>query len=141
VILVAEQQRHTSGVSNGAINRELTILKRMFNLAIQGGKLLHEPHVPLLREDNTRVGFFEPEQFSNVQAHLPEALRPVIESAYITGWRIASEILPLQWRQVDLRGGEIRLDAGTTKNREGRIFPMTDDLRGSSSSNTPSTCD
>ena len=60
---------------------------------------------------------------------MPAPLQPVVEFAYITGWRIASEVLPLQWRQVDLVGGEVRLDAGTTKNREGRIFPITDDLR------------
>jgi integrase len=64
-----------------------------------------------------------------VQAHLPSALQPVIEFAYITGWRIASEVLPLEWRQVDLRAGEVRLDVGTTKNGEGRVFPLTDDLR------------
>jgi integrase len=45
------------------------------------------------------------------------------------GWRIASEVLPLERRQVDLRAGEVRLDAGTTKNREGRVFRMTRDLR------------
>ncbi|MDP3719866.1 MAG: tyrosine-type recombinase/integrase [Acidobacteriota bacterium] len=126
---VPEQQRTIERVSNGEINRELTILKRVFSLAVQSGKLLHKPYVPLLREDNTRTGFFEPEQYASVQAHLPPALRPVIEFAYITGWRIDSEVLPLQWRQVDFRAGEIRLDAGTTKNREGRVFPMTDDLR------------
>lgn len=38
-------------------------------------------------------------------------------------------MLPIEWRQVDFQGGEIRLDAGTTKNGEGRVFPMTDDLR------------
>ena len=31
--------------------------------------------------------------------------------------------------QVDFAGGEIRLDSGRTKNREARVFPMTDDLR------------
>ena len=30
---------------------------------------------------------------------------------------------------MDFDGGEVRLDAGTTKNREGRVFPLTDDLR------------
>lgn len=30
---------------------------------------------------------------------------------------------------MDFNGGEIRLDAGTTKNGEGRVFPMTTDLR------------
>jgi integrase len=104
------------------------LIRRALLGAIQSGKL-HKPHVPLLREDNVRIGFFEPEQYVAVQSHLPAALRPVVEFAYITGWRIDSEVLPLEWRQVDLRAGEVRLDAGTTKNREGRVFPLTDDLR------------
>ena len=92
---VAEQRRAITRVSNGEINRELTILKRIFSLAMQAGKLLHKPHIPLLRENNTRTGFFEPEQFTSVQAHLPAALQPIVEFAYIPGWRIASEVLPL----------------------------------------------
>lgn len=60
---------------------------------------------------------------------MPEAIRPVITLAYITGWRIASEVLPLEWRPVDFNADEVRLDPGTTKNREGRVFPMTADLR------------
>jgi integrase len=53
----------------------------------------------------------------------------VIEFAYSTGWRIESEVLPLEWRRVDFNnGGEIRLEPGTTKNGDGRVFPMTDDL-------------
>lgn len=103
-------------------------MKRMFSLAMQAGKLLHKPHIPLLREDNTRTGFFELDQFRSVLAHLPEEIQPIVSFAYITGWRIASEILPLQWRQVDFKAGEVRLDAGTTKNNEGRVFVMTDDL-------------
>jgi integrase len=126
---VCEQRRTISGASNAEINRELTILKRIFTLAIQAGKLLHRPHIPLLREHNVRTGFFEPDQFASVLAHLPAALRPPIEFAYITGWRIDSEVLPLEWRQVDLAAGEIRLDPGQTKNGEGRTFPLTDDLR------------
>jgi hypothetical protein len=39
-----EQRRTITGVSNAEINRELTALKRMFNLAIQAGKLLQRPH-------------------------------------------------------------------------------------------------
>ncbi|NOT28531.1 MAG: site-specific integrase [Acidobacteria bacterium] len=126
---VPEQRRTVAGVSNGEINRELTALKRMFNLAIQAGKLLQKPHVPLLKEDNVRVGFFERDQFLSVLQHLPEPVRPVATFAYITGWRIDSEVLPLEWRQVDFGAGEVRLDPGTTKNGEGRTFPMTRDLR------------
>jgi hypothetical protein len=32
---------------------------------------------------------------------LPEAVRPVVSFAYVTGWRVNGEILPLQWCQVD----------------------------------------
>jgi integrase len=65
----------------------------------------------------------------SVLRHLSVEIQPVIEFAYLTGWRIASEVLPLEWRQVDFDGGEVRLDAGTTKNGEGRVFPLTAELR------------
>ncbi|MGQ0736573.1 MAG: tyrosine-type recombinase/integrase [Acidobacteriota bacterium] len=126
---VPEQRRTIAGVSNAEINRELTALKRMFNLAIQAGKLLQKPHIPFLKEDNVRVGFFEREQFLAVLAHLPEPVRPAATFAYLTGWRIDSEVLSLEWRQVDFGAGEVRLDPGKTKNGEGRTFPMTRELR------------
>jgi integrase len=51
-----------------------------------------------------------------------------VEFGYITGWRIPSEVLKLQWRQVDLEARVVRLDSHTTKNDEGRTFPFTDAL-------------
>ena len=130
VRVVGESQwRREKLVSAGEINRELTALKRMFNLARQANKLLIVPYIPLLREHNVRTGFFEPDQFRSVLKHLPDYLRPVATFAYITGWRVPSEVLPLQWRQVDFSAGEMRLDPGTTKNDDGRVFPMTGELR------------
>ena len=40
-------------------------------------------------------------------------------------------MLPLEWRQVDFEAGTVRLDAGTTKNDEGRVFVfgLIDELR------------
>lgn len=87
------------------INRELTVLKRMFSLAIQAGKLVHKPHFPMLRENNVRAGFFEREQNLSVQKHLPTSMQPVVTFAYVTGWRINSEVLPLQWRQLEMEVG------------------------------------
>ena len=49
--------------------------------------------------------------------------------SHLTGWRMHSEVLPLQWRQIDSDAGTVRLDAGTTKNGEGRVFPFTVELR------------
>lgn len=126
---VPEQRRTITGVSNAEINRELTALKRMFNLAIQAGKLIQKPHIPFLKEHNVRVGFFERDQFVAVVQRLPKAVRPAATFAYLTGWRIDSEVLSLEWRQVDFNAGEVRLDPGRTKNGEGRTFPMTRELR------------
>jgi integrase len=59
-----------------------------------------------------------------VRAGLPEPLRNVVTFAYLTGWRVPSEVLPLTWDRVDFRAGVVRLDVRTTKNDAGRIFPF-----------------
>lgn len=46
----------------------------------------------------------------------------MVQLAYITGWRIPSEVLRLQWRHVDFEARVLRLDPHTTKNDEGRTF-------------------
>jgi len=38
-------------------------------------------------------------------------------------------VFPLTWAQVDFRAGVVRLEPGTTKNGEGRVFHMTPELR------------
>jgi integrase len=40
-----------------------------------------------------------------------------------------SEVLTLEWKNVDFKTGEVRLQAGATKNGDGRVFPMSADLR------------
>ena len=109
------------------LKRELTTLK--FSLAIQADKLYRKPHIPLLEENNVRRGFFDEEQVTHVVAHLPDPLDGIVRFAFITGWRIPSEVLPLEWRHVDFNVGQVRLDAGTTTNGEGRVIPMTRELR------------
>lgn len=86
---------------------------------MQAGKLIACPFIPLLNEHNVRTGFFEPQQSARVQRHLPPHMRGIAAFAFVTGWRTPSEILPLEWRQVDLKQGEVRLDAGATKTERG----------------------
>jgi integrase len=115
-------QRQEDGYANATINRELAALKRMFTLAIQAGKLIHRPHIPMLEERNVRHGFFERAQFEAVRNRLPPTYQAIVTLAYYTGWRINSELLPLEWHQIDRKAGVIRLEPGTTKNRDGRVF-------------------
>lgn len=123
-------ERRACGAANATINRELAALKRAYSIACKATKILAKPYIPMLTENNVRTGFFERDQFEAVRAHLPSELRGLVTFAYVTGWRIPSEILTLQWRrQVDFVAGVVRLEPGTTKNREGRLFPFTPELR------------
>src|SRR5262249_21288584 len=87
------------------------------------------PYIPMLVENNVRKGFFEQEQFSAVRSHLPEHLRPVADFAYITGWRVRSELLTRGISHVAERAGWVRFEPGETKNGDGRMFPLLSSLR------------
>lgn len=117
--LIAKRQEE--GASNGEINRETNLLKRMYNLALQAEKITRRPHILRLEESNVRQGFFERAEFEAVLPRLPDYLRPPLTFAYYTGWRTLSEILPLGWDQVDLEEGTATLWTGTTKNKKGRV--------------------
>jgi integrase len=131
---IAQYQRseaNPEGLANGTLNRDLSALRRAYTLARQDTppKLTYRPHFPMLKEGSPRSGFFEREQFETVREHLPADLRPVVTFAYLTGWRVPSEVLTLTWAQVSFADGAIRLEPGTTKNDEPREFPMTAELR------------
>jgi len=121
--------RQEQKAASATINRELAALRRMLVLGERAEKVTRRPHISLLREDNARKGFLEPHQLRAVVAELPEELKPIIEAAYLTGWRVRSELLTRQWSHVDFAGGWLRLEPGETKNREGRQFPLIPPLR------------
>ena len=121
--------RQAAGLTNGSINRELAALKRMYNLGLQNGKIIRKPHIEMLQEDNVRTGFFEWEHFQAVHAKLVEYLQAAMLFAYLTGWRVRSEVLRLMWSNVDFKAGTVRLEPGTTKNKKGRLIYMTTALK------------
>jgi len=121
------KKQQASGAANGTINRSLALLRRMFNLAIQDGKLRDLPHFPMLKEAAPRKGFLEHAQFQALRAELPEYLRPILTMGYYTGMRLG-EILGLQWSNVSLIDAQVRLDPGCTKNDEARNIPLPSEL-------------
>jgi integrase len=59
------------------------------------------------------------------EAELPEPLRPALQFAYWTGWRVQDEVMALTWAQVDFVTGTVRLEPNTTKSDQGRVFPFS----------------
>ena len=124
------EARAEEGAANATINRELAALKRMFNLGAQSTppKVALVPHFPMLKENNVRKGFFEPEEFQALCKALPDHLKGPALFAYKTGWR-KGEILRLKWPAVDLAEGVVRLDADETKNEQPRTVYLDDELK------------
>ena len=116
-------ERMATGIAPATAKLELTHLHKAFRLAERAGKAICPPF-PQITVRNVRTGFFERADFEAVRSHLPEAFQGPITFACLTGWRVPSEILTLQWKQVDFSAGMVRLEPGTTKNDEGRVFPF-----------------
>ncbi len=122
--------RQAAGLSNGTVNRELALLGKALRLAEERGQLLRVPRIHLLQESAPRTGFFERSDFERVRKHLTQRpdLQLAISLAHALGWRTQAQVLPMQLSQVDLAAGTLRLEPGTTKNREGRTIYLTPEL-------------
>jgi len=125
------ESRLKEDAANATINRELSALKRMLNLGARQTppKVDRVPYIPMLKESNVRKGFFEHAEFVALRDALPDYLKGFVTFAYKTGWRV-SEITDLEWNQVDLDNGIVRLDPGETKNDDGRTVYLDDELQG-----------
>jgi len=124
------EHRLEDGLSIATVNRELSALKRMLRLGYQHEpKLIRSvPYIPTSKEDNARAGFFERQEFLKLRKALPDYLQGFVTFAYKTGWRRA-EITGLTWEQVDRKEWSVRLGAADSKNREGRVVYLDNELR------------
>jgi integrase len=111
------------------INRELAALRAAYRLGLDNDTIVAMPRIRLLPENNARQGFAEAKQIATICRRLPPDLADAVQFMFITGWRSRSEVLTLAWAQVDFQGGFVRLEPGTTKNNEGRAFPLIPELR------------
>ena len=123
--------RKAAGRSNGTINRELTLFKALFRFGAKQTPVMVErvPAFPArLKESAPRRGFVSHEEYE-VLADNARALwlRALIAVAYSYGFR-KGELLSLRVRQVDLMDRWLTLEAGTTKNGDGRRVRMTTEI-------------
>lgn len=125
------EKRKADGLSSATINRELSCLRRMFTLGTRctPKKVQSIPiFPPRLKEANARSGFVEDTQYRELCKNCKTPwLRAFLAIAYSFGFR-SGELLNLRVRQVDLLERTIRLEPGTTKNKDGRMVKMTEEI-------------
>jgi integrase len=114
-------------VSGSTVNRELALLKRMFNLA-QAWDLFQELNpvkkVKFFREFNTGLRVVSPEEEEKIIRHAAPYVQDLVRFALNTGLRVG-EIFSLRWSNVDLKRKLISVFAPkTSKVRE---VPLSED--------------
>jgi integrase len=127
------KKRSAEEAGPAMINRSLALLRRMLRIAHEDNKIQTVPKIRLLKEPPARKGFLELAKFEELSALLPSHLRPLVLFLYWCGVRLG-EALSIQWEQVDLSAGLIRLEEDQTKNSEPRVVPLPsvllNELRG-----------
>lgn len=112
-------ERIAIGRAHATVLYELRVLKYAFRLA-----KVPCPDFPTIVPNNVRKEWFSQDEFRAVVDRLPLYLQPVMTAAYLMGWRTQSELLSLQWKNVDFKSGLITLPVGSTKNGDGREYPI-----------------
>lgn len=125
--------------SIAGVNRELAMLRRMLNVALMEGWILKNPfnsggslisvaderkreRILTRAEEAALLGACEREDKSKRQRCLH--LRPILICALDTGMRFG-ELRTLRWRNVDLEGGLITVEAFNTKTLKQRTIALT----------------
>ena len=118
-------------VAPATVDRELGVLRHLFNLADRWGRFFGKNPVSqagLLLPNNQveRVLTFEEE--GKLLEVSPPHLKAIIVCALNTGMR-KGEIISLEWASVDLENGVITLEASNTKSNKTRRIPINAPLR------------
>jgi integrase len=102
----------------------------MYHLAqrLTPPKVRRVPIFPKLKENNIRTGFLEDSAYCRLLDACPELwFRVLLELGRTYGWR-KGELFRMRVREVDMLARTLRLEPGTTKNRDGREVTMTDTI-------------
>ncbi|MDP2940272.1 MAG: tyrosine-type recombinase/integrase [Candidatus Omnitrophota bacterium] len=107
------------------INRNVALLKCLFNKAVAWGKADKNPLKGMkpLKENNKRLRFLEKNEILKLIDCCSPHLKPIVIVAVNTGMR-TGEILNLKWNDLDYKRNLLYLIE--TKNNEKREIPMSD---------------
>lgn len=120
-------KRLADGIKTTTVNRNLAVLKRLLNVAIDWDLLQENPvrRVKMAREDNARMRFLTREEAGKLldacRRSRNKTLAPLVLVALNTGAR-RGELLGLRWADVSLEARTISFPR--TKNGDRRDVPV-----------------
>ena len=129
--------RLSTGISAGTANKDLTVLKRLFNLAILRGYLPKGSNpcdgVPKLKIGSVRKDIIRPETFAGIYNCTTDAFwRAFLVTLYTAGLRLR-EATNLTWCDIDFQSYQLHItrkkaadlvQAWTPKDHQMRMIPL-----------------
>jgi len=118
-------------IKPATVNRELSTLRHIFNLAKRWKKFFGDNPVSvsgLLREDNLRKRVLSIDEEERLFQSSSQHLRPIITTALYTGLR-KSEILGMTWGNVDFINNIIIIPSFNNKSKKEKTVPLSSILR------------
>ena len=122
-----KSNRKSIGRKPETINKELGILRRMFNLAIQWKFISSNPikGIKLLKVPKYIPRVLKEEEFLKLYHSASSHFKPIPLCAYFQGMR-KGEKIKLKWNDIDLKDRYINVTE--TKNNESRSIPISNSL-------------
>ena len=113
--------------ANVALNRELSVLKNLFNSCKDRRKFEGDnpvSRVKMVKESKGSVRFLEPAEAQQLLHNASEPLRTIILTGIYSGVRVKSEALTLRKSDVDLKRGLLTVRDVFAKTGETRTLPI-----------------
>jgi integrase len=131
-LLEKHKQKRIADDAPVGFNRELGTLRTLINWCVDTGKFEGAnptKKIKRIQESRGRERFLEPEEEKALLAVAKEPLRTMLMCGIYAGLRIPSEVLSLQWQDVDLRRGFLTVQGAFAKNGQTATLPLNPDLR------------
>lgn len=116
---------HFGMKSPGTYNRYLSVVNAALSIAVANGWLAKLPGIRKRAEPDPVDRHLSGEQWVALFNELPEHQKPMAVFALETGLR-RSNVLLLEWREVNLQNATVSFEAGKMKGRKAHVVPLNE---------------
>jgi integrase len=108
--------------AGSSINKMISLARKIYYLGMDAGIVTSNPFARRgVYKEHPKRQYIVDQDFRKILTHLPEYVKPIALTAYLTGMR-RGEILCLTWDRVELETGIIDLSEEQTKTQEPRVL-------------------
>ena len=117
------RQAKLKGNSKSTVNRYLSFVRSVLNRAVGWEWLDKAPRITMFKEPQGRTRFLTIAEVQHLLKELPEHLQDMVVFTLSCGLRY-SNVLKLEWSQVDLKAAHVWVAASNSKNGKALSIPL-----------------